>query len=217
MAALTTQCAQLDEANRAWQLYHQTQLDSFKDKLQNSLSIENSLSFDDIAQQILVHLDHMQNENENLAQQLETLEKLNHDLRTRKRILLILTIKLSLSFCSLEVTNNSQTMQDTYANTINELNQQLRLFKQQNDQLETEKYILNQQLEKLSTGSFNQERSTPSPRKTSIYIKQFIYDKYNVGSVSSDSELIKQRTQPTQIHEVCATSSISLIILFCYI
>lgn len=73
----------MDEANRAWQQYHQTQLDTFKNKLQNSIPIENSLSLDDIAQQILTHLDQKQNDYENLTQQLQTSEKLNHDLRLR--------------------------------------------------------------------------------------------------------------------------------------
>ena len=31
LALLTTQCAQLDEANRAWQLYQQSQIDTFRD------------------------------------------------------------------------------------------------------------------------------------------------------------------------------------------
>jgi predicted RNase H-like nuclease (RuvC/YqgF family) len=87
---LTTQCAQLDEANRAWQQFHQTQLDSFRNKLQNSLPIDNSLSLDDIAQHIVTHLDQQQNEHENLIQQLQTSEKLNNVLRSGKRFALLL-------------------------------------------------------------------------------------------------------------------------------
>ncbi len=85
VAALTTQCAQLDEANRAWQQYHQTQLDSFREKLQSSLSIENSLSLDDIAQYLVAHLDQLRNEHQSLTQQLQASEKLNNDLRSGKR------------------------------------------------------------------------------------------------------------------------------------
>jgi hypothetical protein len=98
-------------------------------------------------------------------------------------------------------------MQQTYVNTINELNEQLRLFKQQNDQLETEKYILNQQLENQSSISFSQERNTPTPGKQSISRNQIIYENHCIDSISSDSKLIKKQTHPAQIHEVCTTSS----------
>jgi hypothetical protein len=78
------QCTQLDEANQAWQQYHQTQVDSFTNKLQKSLPIENSLPLDDIAQHIVARFDQQQNEHENLMQQLQTFEKLNNDLRSGK-------------------------------------------------------------------------------------------------------------------------------------
>jgi len=86
---LTTQCAQLDEANRSWQQFHQTQLDNFRDKLRNSFPLDNSASFDDISQQMVVHLDQVQNERQSLIQQLQTYEKLNNDLRTGSRLFII--------------------------------------------------------------------------------------------------------------------------------
>ena len=43
-----------------------------------------------------------------------------------------------------------QIVKRTYTETITELNQQLDLLKQQNDQLETEKHLLNEQLDHLS-------------------------------------------------------------------
>ncbi len=68
----------------------------------------------------------------------------------------------------LELVKDDPTIQQAHLNKINELNQELRLLKQQNDQLETEKYILNQQLEKQSSINFNQERSTPTSGKQFI-------------------------------------------------
>ena len=53
IAALTTQCAQLDEANQAWQLYHATQVDSFRNKLHEYLSLSETGSLDDLAEQIV--------------------------------------------------------------------------------------------------------------------------------------------------------------------
>ncbi|CAF3053764.1 unnamed protein product, partial [Rotaria sp. Silwood2] len=46
---LTTQYAQLDEANRAWQQFQQTQLDNFRNKFQHILFIDNHLSLDQIS------------------------------------------------------------------------------------------------------------------------------------------------------------------------
>ncbi len=86
---MITQCAQLDEANRAWQQFHQTQLENFREKLRNSFPIDNSVSFDNIAQQMVVHLDQVQNERESLVQQLQNYEKLNKDLRTGSRLFII--------------------------------------------------------------------------------------------------------------------------------
>jgi len=90
---LTAQCAQLDEANRAWQLYHQTELDKFRDKLQNSLPIENNLSLDDIAEHISAYLDQLQNQRESLVQQLQTSEKLIKDIRSGKSFTVLSSIK----------------------------------------------------------------------------------------------------------------------------
>ncbi|CAM4859045.1 unnamed protein product [Rotaria socialis] len=162
LATLTTQAAQLDEANQAWQQYHRTQLDNFRNKLQPSLPIEIELSLDDIAQYIANYLDQMRDERENLREQLQTSEKLINDHRSQS-------------------TDNILTTQENFASTINELNQKLLLIKQQNDQLETEKFILNQQI-------LNQE-STIS--------------KHETKPSSSDSTLsaVTRHTDTTPIHE----------------
>ncbi|CAF3326714.1 unnamed protein product, partial [Rotaria socialis] len=162
LATLTTQAAQLDEANQAWQQYHRTQLDNFRNKLQPSLPIEIELSLDDIAQYIANYLDQMRDERENLREQLQTSEKLINDHRSQS-------------------TDNILTTQENFASTINELNQKLLLIKQQNDQLETEKFILNQQI-------LNQE-STIS--------------KHETKPSSSDSTLsaVTRHRDTTPIHE----------------
>ena len=49
LAVLTTQCAQLQTANQAWQEFHQSQLENFRNKLKHNLPIENNFSFDEIA------------------------------------------------------------------------------------------------------------------------------------------------------------------------
>jgi len=162
---------------------------------------------DDIALNILAHLNHVQNEHENLMQQLKTSEKLNNDLRSGNKIRHSIYFKIQFILFSSESTNGNQTMQQTYLNTINELNQQLSLLKQQNDQLETEKYLLNQQLENQSSISFNKERSTPTPGRTSVSRNYFIYKHYYIDSKSSDSKVVKKHMHPESIHEVCTMSS----------
>ena len=56
VASLTAQCAQLDEANRAWQSFQQTQADNFRSKLQEYVSINEDTSFDQIPELIIEQL-----------------------------------------------------------------------------------------------------------------------------------------------------------------
>jgi hypothetical protein len=79
IAALSAQCAQLDEANHAWRLYQQTQLDNFKTKLHDYLPLDENASFDDIAQQVV---DQMTKEREDFIGRYRELEKVNDDLRS---------------------------------------------------------------------------------------------------------------------------------------
>lgn len=81
---MTIQHAQLEEANHAWQQFHQTQIESFRNKLQPSLPIEIDLSLDDIAEYIVRHIDEVNDEHKDLILQLTTSEKLINDLRSRK-------------------------------------------------------------------------------------------------------------------------------------
>ena len=91
---LTAQCAQLDEANRAWQQYHQTQLDSFRNKLVDQLPIDENTSLDEIGQQII---DQMNKEREDSSERYRKLEKTYEDLRLGSEILMIIYI-ISLNF-----------------------------------------------------------------------------------------------------------------------
>ena len=102
-ATITIKCAQLDEANRAWQLFQQAQLDNFRDKLQNSLPIEDNFSFDQIAQFIVGHLNQITNDRDNLLQQLQASEKLNNDLRSGKTLLSLSSDNYFTSFSCLRI------------------------------------------------------------------------------------------------------------------
>ena len=56
VSSLTAQCAHLDEANRAWQSYQQTQADNFRSKLQEYVPIDEDTSFDQIPELIINQL-----------------------------------------------------------------------------------------------------------------------------------------------------------------
>ncbi|CAF3166548.1 unnamed protein product [Rotaria sp. Silwood2] len=62
IAILTTQCAQFDEANRAWQQFQQAQLDNFRNKFKHILLIDNNSSIDQIAQLLVDYLNHLVNQ-----------------------------------------------------------------------------------------------------------------------------------------------------------
>jgi hypothetical protein len=78
LAALTTQCAQLDEANRAWQQYQPAQLHHLQNKLQDYLPLYDNISFEELSQMIL---DLIIKEREDFNQRYQMLQKTNDDLR----------------------------------------------------------------------------------------------------------------------------------------
>ena len=78
IVTLTTQCAQLDEANKAWQLYHATQVDAFRNKLHEHLSLAETGSLDDLAEQIV---DQVQREREDAADKYKDFQRVSSDLR----------------------------------------------------------------------------------------------------------------------------------------
>jgi hypothetical protein len=59
LSAVTVQCAQLDEANRAWLQYHQNQLEAFRNKLQGCIPFEDELDLGQMAGKIVDHLDEL--------------------------------------------------------------------------------------------------------------------------------------------------------------
>lgn len=79
VASLTAQCAQLDEANRAWQLYHQTQADIFRTQLQEHLAIDESTPFDRIPDVII---DQMIRDRDAGDEKYRLSEKANNDFRS---------------------------------------------------------------------------------------------------------------------------------------
>lgn len=79
LTVLTNQCAQLDEANRAWQSFHQTQLDNFTNAMQHHLPLDQPSSFEQAAQQILQQIG---TERNNFTQQYIALEKINEQLQS---------------------------------------------------------------------------------------------------------------------------------------
>ncbi|CAF3634115.1 unnamed protein product, partial [Rotaria sordida] len=167
---LTTQYTQLDEANRAWQQYHQIQLDNFKNKLQINLPIDNDLSFDDIAQYINTYIDQIKDEHESLTQQLQSSGKLMNDLRS-------------------ELADSNKITQETYDSTINQLNQKILMLKQQNDQLETERKTLIPDSISSDSQLFNKQISGSPIQEPKIH---------TVTSIQSASPVVDEREQELQ-------------------
>ncbi|CAF4075815.1 unnamed protein product, partial [Rotaria sp. Silwood1] len=60
LALVTNQCAQLNEANRAWQQYHQNQLELFHNKLQDLIPLNENSTLEQIAHQISIYLNQLE-------------------------------------------------------------------------------------------------------------------------------------------------------------
>jgi phage host-nuclease inhibitor protein Gam len=103
----TTQHSQLDEANHAWQQFHQNQLEHFRNKLQDYIPLDESISFHQVAQLIV----------DQIIKERKEFEKANHDLRTESK-------------------NNLDSIRESYVNTIKELNQELIDIKEQCQEFE---------------------------------------------------------------------------------
>lgn len=58
---LQTQMSQLEEANRAWGIYHQNQLNLFRELLDGWIPIDESFTLEQAAQQIIQELEQLVN------------------------------------------------------------------------------------------------------------------------------------------------------------
>jgi hypothetical protein len=143
VAALTAQCAQLDEANRAWRQYQQTQVDNLRNKLIDYLPIDENASLDEFGQQIV---DQILNEREDFNDRFQAIEKAKDELRSGSFIFISSCLTYVIFF--LESANNLEAIKQSYMNTVNELNQELLAMKEAYDQLDTEKQGLITELEK---------------------------------------------------------------------
>lgn len=130
VAALTAQCAQLDEANRAWQLYQQKQVDDFRNKLNDYLSIDGNTSFDEMARQIV---DQVTQERDDFSEKYQSLQRANDNLQSNEHL---------------------QSIRQPYINTIDTLNQELLSIKEAYDQLDQQNQVLADRLEQQSTRTF---------------------------------------------------------------
>jgi hypothetical protein len=89
--AFVSLTAQLDETNRAWQEYQQTQVDILRNQLQSCLSIDYNTSFDDIAQQIV---NQVTKEREDFTERYQAIQKLNDELHSGTFLLIIICLNL---------------------------------------------------------------------------------------------------------------------------
>jgi hypothetical protein len=64
---LQNQCAQLDMANRAWQLFYDNQMELLRTKFQNSLLFDQNDNFEQIIETIAQKLDRQRQTEENLS------------------------------------------------------------------------------------------------------------------------------------------------------
>lgn len=75
ISLLTTQCSQLDEANRACQQFHQNQLELLCQKLQDHITLNTDFTLEQIANEMLNQLSSYQQNESVLHQNLEELNK----------------------------------------------------------------------------------------------------------------------------------------------
>ena len=78
-AFLSSQYGQLNEANRAWQEFHRSQVENFRSTIQDCIEFDDDVSFDNLAQQIV---DAITKERESLNEQYQALEKAYNEIQS---------------------------------------------------------------------------------------------------------------------------------------
>ena len=144
--SLTAQCAQLDEANRAWRSYQETQLGGLKNKLIDYVSIEENASLDEIGQQLVNQLTQ---EREDFNDRFQAIERANDALRSGIILFISPSKVVDLRFIE-EFTNALETAKQSSVNTIDQLNQEILEMKEAYNQLDTERGNLLDELQKQS-------------------------------------------------------------------
>ena len=79
IASLTAQCAQLEQANHAWQSYHQVQLDNSRNKLMHHIPVDENTSLEEMTQQLV---DHITKERLDFNERFQAIERTNEQLRS---------------------------------------------------------------------------------------------------------------------------------------
>lgn len=145
VALLTSQCAQLDEANRSWQQYQQTQLHDFQTKLHDYLPISEDASYDEIMQHIIQQLAKQKEESDQKYQQIDG----TNGVLDSGNLIFVIDCFNNLFYC-VEPSTYFITMQQSYIDTIDRLNQEISLLNTRYEELDAEKQSLTSELEKQS-------------------------------------------------------------------
>jgi hypothetical protein len=143
LSALTAQCAQLDEANRAWQQYHQNQLELFRKNLEDWIFLDENSTLEQIGQQIINQLDQLgrlkQNDQQSgMNTSINSLEK-----NTRKFFL--------------DSNSTNESLNKQYLEQLEELQQQNNLLQLENQQLQVK---LNEMEQRPSQSAFQRIESS---------------------------------------------------------
>ena len=190
ITSLTAQCAQLDEANHAWQLYQQTQLDNLRNKLMHHIPIEENMSLDEMVQQLA---DQITKEREDFHGRLQTVERANDQLRSGS-FLCILDVTIRLVDFLVDSHDILETTKQSYGNTIDELNQELLEMKEAYNQLDAERHNLLNELEKQSLAA-EQDRIRRMTGKFFSYIscEYVILDCFRESCITKHAKRTIQR------------------------
>jgi len=172
---LTSQCAQLDEANRAWQQYQQTQFDNFREKICDVLPIDENASFDEIAQQITEQIN---KEREDVNERYAELVKTIDELRSGSSLLITNSFYLFMSHVGLS--GDMQSIEPSTDKAV-ELNEELIILKDHFEGLEKnykqlliDKEELNNQLNDRSIVVGHHSASESNIVEEEVYMVYFL-------------------------------------------
>jgi len=78
LTILSNRCAELDQANQAWQQFHQSQIENFQNILRDYIPLDGIISFDQAAQLIINEIDKQKEKEDELLDIKERCRDLEH-------------------------------------------------------------------------------------------------------------------------------------------
>ena len=212
------QCAQLEEANRAWQQYHQSQLDIFRQALKDWIQCDDQSTLEQLAQHILIRLNQLGNSNEH---DYPSGTAHSRSSEMRPSTVVILGTDATADSMQKQLTNY-QLNESILAQNLEQLNQKLldayaqcEEFREHNAQLIASTQQLEQQSEERARQFLQLQETCDSLTLENQALRQRSNDMEQQLAQFSTSAMMKRVDSPREVCLGRLSSRVDIDCVFC--